>query len=278
MVVGIQEELDVPAQVVMAGVVVAVHGRFLERAVHPFDLPVGPGMIRPGQPVLDAVFLAGTTKGVNASGARLLTGTPGRRGIPSTAFLRAGVGELDAVVGEQGVDPVGHGLDQGVEEVGSDLACCLLVQLGKGELAGAVDGHEQVQLARLGADLGDVDVEGADRIGLEALLAWLLAFGNRQAGDAVTLQAAVQAGTGQPGDAGLQGIQAVVEGQESVAAEGDDHGLLLGAEHGGLRLLGPRLKTREAVEFGSGASPDRLDVDQGTSSPAGCFRAAALPD
>ena len=238
MVVGIQEELDMPAQVVMAGVVVAVHGCFLERSVHAFDLPVGPGMVRPGQSVLDAVFLAGIAKSVAASGAHLLAGAPGRWGVLAAAFLRTGMGELDAIVGEQGVDPVGHGLDQGMEEVGRDLACRLLMQLGKGKLAGAVDGHEQVELADLGADLGDVDVKVADRIGLEALSARLLAFGEWQAGDAVTLQTAVQAGAGQPGDAGLQGVKAVVEGKKGVAAEGDDHGLLLDAEHGGLDLPG----------------------------------------
>ena len=179
MVVGFQEELDVPAQVVMAGV--AVHGRFLERSVHPLDLPVGPGMVRPGQPVLDAVFLAGVAESMAASGARLLARDPGGVGVLGAAFLTAGVGELDAIVGEQGVDPVGHGLDQGVEEVGRDLACCLLVPPGKGELAGAVDGHEQGELAGLGADLGDVDVEMADWVGREALPAWPFTFGEWRA-------------------------------------------------------------------------------------------------
>jgi hypothetical protein len=42
------------------------------------------------------------------------------------------------------------------------------VQLGKGELGGAVDGNEEVELALLGPHLGDVDVEVADRVGLEA--------------------------------------------------------------------------------------------------------------
>ena len=60
--------------------------------------------------------------------------------------------------GEQDVDLVRPGLDQGVQEVGCDLARCLPVQLGERELAGAVDGDEQVQLALLGKDLGDVVV------------------------------------------------------------------------------------------------------------------------
>lgn len=69
---------------------------------------------------------------------------PGRRVVLVGAFLRASVGELDAVIGEQGVDPGGHGLDQDTEDVGGDLACCLLVQMGEGELAGVVDSPEQV--------------------------------------------------------------------------------------------------------------------------------------
>lgn len=42
------------------------------------------------------------------------------------------------------MDPGGRGLDQGMKEVGGDLACCLLVQLSEGELADTVDGHKQV--------------------------------------------------------------------------------------------------------------------------------------
>jgi hypothetical protein len=92
------------------------------------------------------------------------------------------------------VDAVGHGLDEGVQEVGRDPAGGLLVQPGEGELAGAVDGHEQVQLALLGADLGDVEVEVAERVGLEALPDRAAALGWGQAGDAVPDEAAVQAG------------------------------------------------------------------------------------
>jgi hypothetical protein len=48
-----------------------------------------------------------------------------------------------------------------------------------------------VQLALLGADLGDVEVEVADRVGLEALLARPLALGAGQPGDAMTPEAPV---------------------------------------------------------------------------------------
>lgn len=90
-----------------------------------------------------------------------------------------------AVVGEHGVHAVRHGLRQGAQEVGGDARSGALVQLGKGELRGAVDGHEKVEFALLGPDFGDVDVEVADRISLEALARGLAAVGLRQARDAV---------------------------------------------------------------------------------------------
>src|SRR4028119_2069115 len=54
----------------------------------------------------------------------------------------------------------------------------------------------------------------------------------------MALQAAVQAGTGQVWDGGLQGVEAVIERQEGVAAEGHDDCLLLGREDGRVRRLG----------------------------------------
>ena len=62
----------------------------------------------------------------------------------------------------------------------------------EGELARAVDGHEQTQLALPGADLGDVEVEVADRVGGEALPLGLVAPDLGQPADPVPLQAAVQ--------------------------------------------------------------------------------------
>jgi hypothetical protein len=73
--------------------------------------------------------------------------------------------ELDAVVGEHGVDPVGHGGDEGDEEGRGGDPGGRLHQLDEGELAGAVDGDEEIELAFGGLNLSDVDVEEADRVG-----------------------------------------------------------------------------------------------------------------
>lgn len=90
------------------------------------------------------------------------------------------------------MDFVGNGLDRGFEEVRGGPAIGSFVQFGIGELRGAVDRHEQVKLAFFGANLGDVEMEVADRIGLKLLPLGLFAFCLRQAADAVALKAAVQ--------------------------------------------------------------------------------------
>ena len=97
------------------------------------------------------------------------------KGCASIASSRAGalraIGELDAVVGQHGVDLVGNGRDQAQEGCGRDPVAFSSVR--EGELRGPVDGDEQIEFALLGPDLGDVDVEEADRIGLNFCLAGL---------------------------------------------------------------------------------------------------------
>jgi hypothetical protein len=53
---------------------------------------------------------------------------------------------------------------------------------GKGKLRSAIDGDEEIEFAFFCPDLGDVDVEEADRVGLEFLLGCFFAFdfGNRE--------------------------------------------------------------------------------------------------
>lgn len=47
---------------------------------------------------------------------------------------------------------------------------CAFLKLCEGELRGPVDGDEEAQFALGALDLGDVDMEEADRIGLELRL------------------------------------------------------------------------------------------------------------
>src|SRR5215213_527953 len=134
--------------------------------------------------------------------------------------------------------PVGHGRDQGAQEVSGNAPGGFLVQFRKGKLTRAVDGYKEVELALLRPHLGDVDVEGADRIRLEPLLRGFLALGLGEPAYAVPLQAAMQTGARQVRDRGLEGIEAVVQRQQRVPPKGDNDGLLLDREHGRARLLG----------------------------------------
>lgn len=55
-IVGIDEELEMLPQLIMAPVMVAFDGGVLDAAVHPFDLTIGPRMVGLGESMLDAVF------------------------------------------------------------------------------------------------------------------------------------------------------------------------------------------------------------------------------
>lgn len=166
-VVGGDEVGEVRAQLVMIVVMEAFDGCVLDRAVHPLDLAVGPGMVRLGEAMLDVVGLADHVE------AHL----PREGGVPVAGLIC----ELDAVVGEDRVDPVGNGFEQMLQELPCRLPVSLIYKLGDGELAGAVDGDKQVKLAFGGFNLGDVHVEEADGIAFEALPPGLVALDIGQA-------------------------------------------------------------------------------------------------
>jgi DNA invertase Pin-like site-specific DNA recombinase len=86
------------------------------------------------------------------------------------------------------VDPVGHGRDEGGQKGRGGDTVRLVDQLDEGELAGAVDGDEEVELAFRGLYLGGVDVEEPDWIGFEGLLCRLVALDVGQSSDAVARQ------------------------------------------------------------------------------------------
>lgn len=130
----------------MTVVMEAFDGCVLDRSVYPLALAVGRGMVRLGEAMLD---VAGLVDHVEAH-------LPGEGGVP-VARLN---GVLDAVVGEDRVDPVGNGFEQAFQELPCRLPVSLFYKLGDGELAGAIDGYEQVELVRESQG-GQAAAEGA---------------------------------------------------------------------------------------------------------------------
>jgi hypothetical protein len=213
-IVGGEEIGEVLMQLLMVFVMVALHGCLFECSVHSLDLAIGPRVIWFGQPMFDAMTLAGPLERM----------APQHRGW-AFAVLRQ-IGELDPVVGQDHVDLVRDGLDQSVEKGDRSRRIGFLEEPGKGDFRGAVDCDEEIEFAFLGSDFGDVDVKEADGIALELFLGCFLAFDFGQPGDAVALQAAVERRASQAWDCGLQGIETVVERKQGVLAESDDDCLL----------------------------------------------------
>ena len=126
----------------------------------------GPGVLRLGRAMIDSGLRASELEGVGAEEFSSFERIPDVWDRRASDARRR---ELDVVVGQDGVDLVKHGLEKGCQELGCGPRRGLLVQLDEGELRSAVDRDEEVELALLGSDLGDVDVEVADRVAPELL-------------------------------------------------------------------------------------------------------------
>ena len=129
------------------------------------------------------------------------------------------------------MDFVGDGGHEGFQEVCRSFSCGFLMQLGEGELRCPVDGHEEVELAFLGPDFGNVDVKVANRVFFESLLGWLISLHFGQPADAMALVAAMKRRARQMRDGRLKRIEAIVERQQRMLAEGNHDGLLLDGQH-----------------------------------------------
>ena len=212
------------SQLIVGFIEVTFDGRVLDGSVHPFDLAVGPGVLGLGQPMIDIVEGAGVFEGMRVEelpiGDHLFD-------LSRRPCFASGVGEVGPVVGEDGMDPVGDGLDQVAQEICGRLARHLFVQLDEGELRGPVDCDDEMELALSGSSLGDVDMEVANRIGLKLPLGRSFAFDLGQPRYSMALQAPMQRRARQMRDGRLQSIKAVVERQQSMPPEGDDYGLFL---------------------------------------------------
>src|ERR1700754_77838 len=93
-VVGSDEVAEVGAQLLVGVIVVALHRSLFDGAVHTLDLSVRPGMIGFREPVIDTVRKTDPVKRVTTEASRR-----------SLSILRQ-IGELDAIVCENGMDPV----------------------------------------------------------------------------------------------------------------------------------------------------------------------------
>ena len=154
-------------------------------AVHALDLAVGPGMVRFGKSVVDAMQQAGAIEGM-----------PAKAGGWSLSILWK-ISELDAVVGEHGMNPIRNSRDQRLQEGRGCSHVRALDQFDESELRSAVDSHEEVELVFRGANFRQIDMEVADRIVLELLPSSLVAFDFRQPADAMPFQTAMQRRAGQ---------------------------------------------------------------------------------
>jgi hypothetical protein len=152
-----QKGLQVFFQVVGL-IVILVHGGVFAGAVHPFYLAIGPGLVGLGQPMVDAILMTDAIEDM-------------LKGIAITPPVR----ELEAIIGQHGVDLVWYGGNQVLKELRGHHFVGLFMQLGIGQFAGTVNGDKQGGLAFFRSDLRRIDREVTNRGGLELLLCGLLA-------------------------------------------------------------------------------------------------------
>lgn len=157
--------------------------------------------------------------------------------------------ELDSIVGENGVDLVGYCLKQVLQELPSCFSIGFLYELGHHELAGSVNGDKEIELSLLGSGLGNIDVEIADWISLELLTFGFVPVHVRKPRDTMPLQTPMQRRARQMWDRRLQSIEAVVQRQQCVPPEGDDHCLLVVAQNSGAWLLRAGLLVFDRLAF-----------------------------
>ena len=62
MVVGIDEQLQVPMKLIVIGLAVPFDGGLLDGSVHSFDLAIGPRTVQLGQTVFDSILCANTVE------------------------------------------------------------------------------------------------------------------------------------------------------------------------------------------------------------------------
>ena len=135
--------------------------------------------------------------------------------------------------GENGVVLIGHGLQHVLQELQNGASFSLFNELGHSELAGSVDSHEEVELPLGSLRLCNINMKEPNRVALELLTPWLVtlsSFGSQTiAGQWMR-------------DRRLQGIETIIQRQQRVTPESDDHCLLRFGKNGLTRFLGHGLQ------------------------------------
>ena len=100
--------------------------------------------------------------------------------------------ELNAIIRQDSVYPVGNSGNQFFQEQSCRLAVFFVEKLNKRKLAGAVNPNKQIEFSLFCANLHNIDMEVTNRILLELFL-WPVSLDIRQTADVVLLKAAMQA-------------------------------------------------------------------------------------
>jgi hypothetical protein len=136
-VIGHKEGLQMCFQAVMGLVVIRFHRGVFARAVHACHLAMRPGMVGFGEPMVDARLLTDAIKD-------LLTGVD----------IALAVGEWDAVIGQHGMNLLGHGGDQVPEDLSRNHVVGWFMQLSSGHFAGPVNGDKSGERAFFRCPIG----------------------------------------------------------------------------------------------------------------------------
>ena len=237
---------------------------FDDATVEAFDQAVGLRPIRFGQAVVDVVFGADPIEGMAAGGsiARLILHVDGEA-----------VGELAAVIGQNGVQAMRKVGDEAAEESCGGVGIAFWLDLQIDVARGAVDGDEGVAPAPLqGGQVLEIDVNEADGRLLEDTDRGLV--GLRSSAETMALETAVNGTAGELGvDTAPHHFGDVVERQLQLGSQFADQRLFERRQTGRQGLRGMR-----AVVNGAAFAPpaDRRLADPQLDRQVGDRLPAAL--
>jgi len=154
-VIGADEGLKMTSELIVAVVVKAFHGCVFDRAVHPLDLTIGPGMPDFGEPVINLMLVADTVKDMRECGC--------------VAFL---VRELDAPhhclsnqwhsngsIGQHDVDAVRNRSNKIAQEICGSHFPRFGMQFDISKLRRTVDADKEMKLAFSRLNLSNINVK-----------------------------------------------------------------------------------------------------------------------